>query len=69
MADSHKERSECRQRLLNALSAWEMAEFAIDPEDLGPMVAIFWGWSGVKGKHLVIPNCEMMLPPQIQHSP
>eukprot|EP00434_Breviolum_minutum_P013047 symbB.v1.2.011495.t1/scaffold772.1/size165093/2 len=29
------ERSECRQRLLNALSTWEMAEFAIDPEDLG----------------------------------
>ena len=49
MADSHKERSECRQRLLNALSAWEMAEFAIDPEDLGPMVTIFWGWSGERG--------------------
>ena len=35
-----QERSECRQRLLSALSAlgprWEMAEFALDPEDFGP---------------------------------
>ncbi|CAL1163843.1 unnamed protein product [Cladocopium goreaui] len=30
------ERSECRQRLLSALgSGWEMAEFALDPEDFG----------------------------------
>jgi len=33
-----QERSECRQRLLSALgSGWEMAEFALDPEDFGPV--------------------------------
>ena len=33
-----QERSECRHRLLSALgSGWEMAEFALDPEDFGPV--------------------------------
>ena len=48
---NHQERSECRQRLLNALSTWEMAEFAIDPEDLGPVDDQGW-----KGQCLVIPK-------------
>ena len=35
MLQDAKERSECRQRLLQALKGWEVAEFALDPEEFG----------------------------------